>query len=280
MKNKGLIITIIVLLSLLVLGLGAIMVLVINRGADTFHFSFGGGVSTEKVFEESYDATKVVRIGAEVDAADINFIKSNSAESVSVAIYADEGTTEYVSRLNGDELEIRTKSQCRFACFNVRSARIEVSLPEEFAGKVSITSDAGDIDFGEFKNTAIDINTDAGDIKIAAAKDVRVDADAGDVDIVEAQNIDITSDAGDLDIDYCFGRLALKMDAGDVDINRLALAEDSYIEVGAGDVEIKNVGDVKVDMKGNVGSYNINGGNPSSEITLSIKNDFGDVDVK
>ena len=90
MKNKGLIITIIVLLSCLVLGLGAIMILVINRGVDTFHFSFGGGVSTEKVFEESYDATKVVRIGAEVDAADINFIKSNSVESVSVAIYADE----------------------------------------------------------------------------------------------------------------------------------------------------------------------------------------------
>ena len=59
MKSKGLIITLIVMLSITCIGLGAIMVLMINGKLSFRNFSIFGinKVSTTKILDEVYDTT-------------------------------------------------------------------------------------------------------------------------------------------------------------------------------------------------------------------------------
>ena len=65
-----------------------------------------------------------------------------------------------------------------------------------------------------------------------------------------------------------------------IKIDKVQIAEDSYIKSDYGDVRIKETNDIYIDAKTDLGDVKINTNNRHSEITLKIEGDCGDIKVE
>lgn len=280
MKTKTGSIVAIVLLSLLACGL----VFATYVGIKYIKISDLSGVSfsatsqrlaLDKEFE--FKGTKV--INAETDSSDIQFIKGEEkSDTIKVKIYASEDKS--VSAENdSDTLNISVKGSCKGFCLGLSGNRIEITLPEEYEGDFIIHTDAGDIKSDAFSKASFNINDNAGDIDIMAAKSVKVTSDAGDLDLGSIETITVESNAGDTKINECFGELHLKTNAGDIDINELQLSKNSDIKADSGDVKILNSGNIYTDAHADFGDVNVQNNNRKSDIELKIETHAGDIKV-
>ena len=130
-----------------------------------------------------------------------------------------------------------------------------------------------------FSYIRLNINSNAGDIEIAAAKAIMIATSAGDIDIREAEEISIESNAGDIKIDKCTNKLHISTDAGDIRINELQLSQDSDIKANAGDISINHAENIYVDATTDFGDVKVQSNDRHSEIELKIKTNAGDIKV-
>ncbi len=280
MNKTGKIIAI-VLLSLLSLGLIGLLCVALTRPFD-FNFNFGSfsGHSTNLALEKDYEFDGLKEIRLDARAAD--FIVRDTAEASTKAhlkIYDDknEGTAELTDGILSIDMPERNCGSFFNGC---HVPVVELTLPQDYAGIFDLESNAGDFTLGDFTEASLSINTNAGDIELGDMKKVEINSNAGDVEIKRVEILDINTDAGDIDIDDCFGKLNIEAHAGDIDINKLSLTQDSKIDTNAGDINIQNVGDVRVETDVNVGSQNVRHSNSDAEVLLRIKTNFGDVNVR
>lgn len=280
MKTKTGSIIAIVLLSLLACGL----VFATYIGIKYINISDLPGISfsttsqrlaLDKEFE--FKDTKVIDV--ETDGSDVQFIKGeDKSDTIKIKIYASEDKTVSAEK-ESDALNVSVKDSCKGFCFGLSNSRIEITLPEEYEGDFAIRTDAGDIKSDAFSKASFDINDNAGDIDIVAAKSIKVTSDAGDLDLGSIENITIKTNAGDIKINECFGELHLDTNAGDVEINELQLSKNSDIKTDAGDVKILNSGAIYTDAHADFGDVNIQNNSRKSDIELKIETHAGDIKV-
>ena len=271
MKNKGLIIGLIVFLVVLIAGLTILMVKLMN---GSFMFNFGHNVSKNKILEETYEVMDVDVIS---EAADIHIIENNE-DKIKVVVYSEQKRTTI--KVDNNKLVIDSKGKkCRGFCMNTKINKIEVYIPSSYQNKIDINGDAGDIKVGNFENLVLDIETDAGDIDVENIKEANIKTDAGDIDIDKINSITIDTDAGDIKIGTVNEYISIKADAGDIKIEKLNITKNSKIKTDAGDIRIKSTNDIYVDAKTGAGDTKINNSNRKSDVELSIRTDAGDIRV-
>lgn len=281
MKNKTGSIIAIILLSLLALGLIFAMCFGIKNinMSELPKIHLGTSYSERLALDREFELEDVKNIKSESESADIKFIKSETETSkVQVKIYAEEDKD--VSAKNEDHtLAISVKNQCKGFCINMHGTRVEITLPESYTGDFEINDDAGDIESDSFSYAAFNINSNAGDVKIAGAKSITITTNAGDIDILSAENISIDSNMGDIKISECFNKLHIKTSAGDIHINELQLSENSDIKTDAGDISINNAGNTYVDAHANFGDVKVQNNNRNASTELKIETNAGDIKV-
>ena len=296
--NKSFKITMIVLLSIILFACtGGFIALLVGVKSSNFNFSFGSGEfnSYDLVFDKEYDGD-YKGINVDTKAADIKFLSSDN-EKVTVKIYGKEDAVN-VSE-NNDELDIKyllEENNKSLFGFNTKSSRIEVYVPEQYAGKFNVKTNAGDISAVSFKNASmsvtssagdikvnnineLDANTKAGDFKIGTANELKIKSSAGDIKVSKVTNADIDAKFGDIKISSVDGKVKIIGQAGDVDINNLNLKEDSSITLKTGDVKIDNSNEVYFDIKNDIGDTKINNNYRDAKVTFTIKNHVGDVEI-
>lgn len=277
MKNKtGAIIGVILLISLACC-LGFVMFLGILR-TDIRDFKFGGGVSERLALDKEFDYADLKAIQTDSDAANIKILNNYESDKIGVKIYADESKIVRAEK-ESDKLDISTKSTCSVICFDFTADRIEISIPEKYTGDFIINSDAGDIESEVLSMVNYTIQSDAGKIKIPAAKNLEIEADTATIELGSIENIIIKSDAGKIKIDECFGSLDIKGDTSKIEISELQLSHNSQIKSDAGKIKIDNAGNIRINTEGDVTKFNINNNHPDSDIELTIIVDAGTVDV-
>lgn len=260
MKNKGLIITSIILLSILVIFL--IMFLVT---AITGKGSFVGMLGVEKdsgkvIFDDNFGLEGINKIQILSKTGDIIF-EENKDENIRVVAYG-KNDGDIKVELNGDQLKIDyTKYSKSWFGFNHKTDII-VYIPTNYTNTIDIDSDYGDCSFCDLEEATIKIKADAGDIHIGKVK-----------------NVDLDSDYGDIEIDSVLHKLKVISDYGDIHVKELGINENSSIEADYGDIDIGKTNDIYIDAKVDLGSCNINRNDRKSEIILKIKSDFGDINV-
>ena len=253
MKNKGFLITLIVLFSLIIIGLGFALVMAIN---GKFKFSFNTKESTNLIFEEEYEK-EFDEILIDSEMANI-YIKNS--DKLKLEIY---GKNEKFTVSDDKTLNVSLKDACKHFCFNIEIFKVVLYVPENYSKKIIVRNNYGDLKVDKLNNTLLDVDSNYGDIKIDTVKDIKINEDYGDITINEVTNY-----------------LKITSDYGDVNINKVNIIEDSKINLDYGDVEIDNINDIYVDAKTDLGDIKIKHNNRKSDITLSIDNDMGDIKVK
>ncbi len=294
MKSKGLIITLIILLSVIALSLLGFMFLFINGNMKRPNFLGITKVSTQKILDETYEK-EFQKIEVDSSISDIYFKKSMDGK-VRVVIHGEK--KELNVEENDNELSIRFREKkCVGFCFNMTKNKIEIYLPEAYQGNLMLKNNYGDIKVANFNNANIEVDEDCGDVSIASAKDIVVRNDYGDIKIGTVQNANLKESCGDIEVGTVenitvknnYGDISIKKvlnyisaeeDCGDIEIDNLYINKDSSIKNAFGSIEIGTTNEVYIDAKTDLGDVEIERNFRAAKTILTVRNNCGDITVE
>lgn len=275
MKNKGLLITLLSLIGLLILGLVAVMILFMNGKLSFDNFKFMSGESEELVLEETYE-TELHKIAIDSDVYIIRFIHSEDEYS-HVRIYSDNNNVKEVKN-EGSELSIKVREQNHISIFSFVKPVVYIELPSNFVGELKITSDVGNVNIDEFNNASVKLTSDVGNAKIKSINTIEADADVGNITIEKVKYAFIETNTGNIKINEV-NNFKLEADTGNINIEKAYLESDSNIKTDTGNIKIKRTNDVYINAKADVGNTKVKNSNRKADIELNIKTDTGNIKV-
>ena len=256
MKSKGLIITLIVILCILLVGLVILFIGLLNNGFK-FNFRFTNNISENLVVDKTYD-NLFDEIKISTDAADIEIVESDTFK---LEIYGNE---KYVTvNDNTNILDIDVKSEkCNFFCINVTISKVVVYLPSSYDKKITIDNHYGDVKIDNFDNLILDATINAGDIKVESVFDIKAKNNYGDIKIGKVNNY-----------------LDLSNDCGDIKIEEININKDSKIDDSLGNIKIGKTNEINIEADTDLGDVKVKNNYRKSDITLKIENNCGDIKV-
>lgn len=293
MKNRNIIIGLIVLISVICIALIVLMINMMNGKFQLNGFKFSHKVSNELVIDETYDVD-FSDVSVTTNASDI-YIKVATDNNVRVVIYGDKDNTKVETSNN--KLSIISKEKtCVGFCFNTTIAKIEVYLPKNYDKTINVVNNYGDISIDEFLQATIDIEEDCGDVTVSGGNLVSIDNDygditlnkakvanikesAGDVKIGTVDDVTVENDYGDIEINSVNNYLRLINDCGDIKVDNIILNKNSTIKDDYGDIKIGSTNEVYINAKTDLGDVKITKNYQNSDIVLLIENDCGDIIV-
>ncbi|MDO4741804.1 MAG: DUF4097 family beta strand repeat-containing protein [Candidatus Saccharibacteria bacterium] len=264
-KSKKLYIFQIVLFSLFALGLSVLLVISLNNRGGLFGLRFGQtGVSSNLIIDKEYSFEELNKVEIKIKAGELKIVNTKSTDDkASLKFYAEHDEFAHIDK-DDDSLKIEDRSSnCYFFCVNQTSVKVELTLPENYAGELVIDISYGDVEINEFKLASLYLNSSAGNVKIESTK-----------------NINASLNMGNLELGDCFGEAIINSSMSSIKISELHLTKDSKIDLSMGSVEINHVGDVRVEADTSLGEIDIEGDNKNSNIVLKIDNSMGSITVR
>ena len=203
----------------------AVFILVLEKGSKVLN-------------QSSYQKIDKIVIKSEYSTIEVKYLE---IEDVKLLVYGK--SSDYLDiKSTNRTLTIEKDSKKGFCLFNC-SDKIILYLPKEFE-KIDITSEMGDINLEEVNFSDIYVKSGVGNINIADAKVVNIEANIGDVHIKKIE--------GEF---------------------------DSYIVVNTGNVIINNTDKLNIKAEANTGKVNVKE-TKDQEYNLNIHVDIGDIKVR
>lgn len=247
-NNRGLIITLIILLCIAVLMLGGIMTFLIlsNNGRNYIDMDFEN--HNKIIYDESFDSSNIKKLTIRSDSGDIDIKHSTGNE---IRVVARGGKAEnFILENNNNTITIDNKSQKRINKNPFSNALsiysdVDIYLPDDCLEKLEISSDYGDVDIENSVNS----------------------------------NLIIECEYGDISASGLFGTFDIHTDCGDIELNEINLTSNSSITTNLGDIEIKRTNDIRIDYDTSLGECEVKNNNSKSDIVLTAKTDLGDIEI-
>lgn len=264
MKNKTLIIVLIIIMSIMIFILTMFLVSYLK---GNFNFKDGifniGSKSTNIIYDKKFDIEELHNISIKQNAGDI-IIRESPDNDIQVVAYGDNQSELKVNTNNNDlNIDYTKRFRISFLGFNQKLNDIIIYVPANYSNKINIKNDYGKCEIADLKNATVDIDCDAGNVEVGKIKNATIKCDYGNIEVGEILN-----------------RCELKADCGNINVDTMSIKENSTIKADLGNIEIENVDDIYIDAEVDLGKCNINQNNRQSNVTLKIKCDCGNVTVK
>ena len=263
MKNKGLIIAMIILLTIIVFLLVMFLVVCLRDG-NNFKiglFSFGNK-SQNIIYDKTFELEEINDIDIKQEAGDVIFRESED-DYIRVVLYGKKADDVKVT-LNNNTLDVDYTQKTRFTLINFSTVEnnIIIYLPANYENNIKIKIDYGNCEIVDLANANVNIECDAGNVNVGKIKDATVKCDYGNIKIKEILN-----------------KCNLEADCGDIEVETISIKENSNIKVDLGNININKTNDIYIDAEVDLGKININNDNRNSEITLKINCDCGNITI-
>lgn len=260
MKNNGLIITAIILLSIVVFLLVMFLVMCLTGRISFRGIMFGiGSKSTNVIYDNQFELEDIKNIEIREDAGDI-IIKEASEDYIKVVLYGDDSNDAKVD-LNNGKLDIDNTHK-RTRIFGGRKNEIIIYMPSSYSNEIKVKNDYGNCEITDLENATVDIDCDAGNVEIGKIKNATIKCDYGNIEAKEILN-----------------KCEIKADCGNIKIDRISIQENSNIKANLGNVDINNTNDIYIEADVDLGKTNINNNNRNSNITLKVDCDCGNITI-
>lgn len=264
MKNKGIIITLIILLSIIIFFLVIFLVMYLTGGINFKNGIFSIGTkNTNIIYDNKFKLENVKNIDIKQDAGDIIF-KETENDYIQVVLYGEnEGDAQ--AQLNNGNLNIdNIHNKRNFVFFNFGTIKndIIIYIPSNYSNEIKIKNDYGKCEIIDLENATVNIDCDAGSVKLGKMKNATLKCDYGDIEVKEIIN-----------------KCDIKANCGNIKIDTISIKENSTIKADLGNVDINNTNDIYIDADVDLGKANINKNNINSETTLKINCDCGNITV-
>lgn len=260
MKNNGLIITAIILLSIVVFLLVMFLVMCLTGRISFRGIMFGiGSKSTNVIYDNQFKLEDIKNIEIREDAGDI-IIKEASEDYIKVVLYGDDSNDAKVD-LNNGKLDIDNTHK-RTRIFGGRKNEIIIYMPSSYSNEIKVKNDYGNCEITDLENATVNIDCDAGNVEIGKIKNATIKCDYGNIEAKEILN-----------------KCEIKANCGNIKIDRIYIQENSSIKADLGNVDINNTNDIYIEADVDLGKTNINNNNRNSNITLKIDCDCGNITI-
>ncbi len=244
-NNRGLLITLIVLLCVIALLLSGILVFAMTGGTHSLskmHSILPSKMVT--IFDQSYNANEIKNISIDSDVGDITVKTTNDG---TIRLVADGfSSNNFSAEANGETLNVSSTEIKGRKFFNAmrQGANIVLYIPKDF---------------------------DA----------LRITSSFGDVDIVDELNTKLTveNNMGDIDAKMLGGSFDIHTDMGNIDIERTDITENSSATTNMGDIEIDKTNAVYINAKTSMGDCDVKNNTPSAPVTLTAETNMGNIEI-
>ena len=301
--NRGLIIVLIILLSIIALVLTAGFVVLLNNNSFNINFNMDFAEGETKIVEtKEASCDSISNLDIEIYSVDIE-VKPSENENIKVEYYSNKEDDDRIIMSVEEgifKVEEKEETEVRFGIINYTN-KLVVYIPEEkYLGDYNIKTSSGDINSEiDMSSNKLNMATSSGDIKVetigesnvaASSGDIKINdikgnsniaTSSGDIWIQEAKgNANVKTRSGDLKLEKISGALDLKTTSGDILVGELNIEANSKIEATSGDVIIRNNAcNCYIDTETTSGDSRINQSDRKSEIELKIKTTSGDISV-
>ena len=250
-------ISLVIVISIIVFLLAIFYIKTFVNNFKSSSIVIGQKVSNKLIYDKTFDENfNEITINAK--ASNI-YIKES--DTIKVMIYGKKNKTKVDAN---DKLTIKVDEiPCVGVCINNTISKVEVYLPTLYQSIININNSSGEIKIEKFPNLIMKINEDYGDVFIKEGYDISIKNNYGNIKINQINNY--------LDIDESYG---------DIEIDNVNINENSHIKNNYGDINIGFTNKIYIDASTNLGSTKINNNYQKSDITLKLKNDYGDIIVK
>ena len=259
--NKGLSVTLITLLSILLVFLVGIMIFLFNGKISFDGFNIATGYSKKLVEEKEINNIKDLNIST--DIADVS-VEEKDINNIKVELYSEKKPIYEITENAGSiKIVLKQKDKVHFGIFN-KFPRIVVYVPTTFNKDVKVEGTTSDVKIGNFPNSDLNVKATTGDVKVKKISNAKINLTTGDIKIGSVNK-----------------SLVLETNTGDVRIDSANLLVNSNITTGTGDVDIDSIKGCYVEGSTKTGDTNINNSNEDrkSDIILKIKTRVGDINV-
>ena len=280
MKSKGLIITLIVVLSLFTIAISGGLIFLLTRGEDfKFNFNFENA-NLELIESKEVENTEINKLYINVKSTDI-FIKESENDKVLVEYYSNRKNNPKIELLNNTIIVDESEYDVSCVGFCNQRRKIMIFIPESYEGDLEIDTKSGDVkSTTDLSKNNTKINTSSGDVTLSKTGIINVSTSSGDINLDKAKELKATTSSGDIEINTIYDKLSIETSSGDVEIEKINLKDNSNIQTSSGDVEISNnEGLCYIDVTTSSGDQKIKKSDRKSDIVLSIKTNSGDISV-
>ena len=310
MNNKGVTITLITILTIILFTLVGGMIFLLNSNFEFNNVRIFSGQSTKLVEEKEINSIKDLNITSNVADIEINESDTNS---IKVEFYSDYEEEHNIVE-NSNDIEITFKSKKKYGImFLHKTPVVKIYVPSSYSNDVKINTDTSDIKINNLPNSNLDANLKTGDVRIKQIKNANIILTTGDIDIEKVTELNSTSTTGDIEIgtinkmvtntttgdikvsnvdsieaktttgdikiDNVNNSLILSTTTGDVKIEKASIKVNSNINTGTGDVKVESINGCYVEGSTKVGDTKINNSDRKSDIELKITTKVGDIKV-
>lgn len=307
--NKGITITLITLLSILLVGVIGGMIFLMNTNIDFSSINIGISTQSKKLVEEK-EITNIKDFNIESEVADI-YIENSESSNIKVELYSDDASEYEITELD-NQIKVVLKDKSTVKLFK-KTPVIKIYAPKTYNKLFSINERTGDIELAEFENANLDIILTTGDTEVKSINDANIKFTTGDIEIEKANKVKLngrtgdikvgtvkslttkttTGDVkvdlvgsiktevttGDIEINNINNSCDLKSTTGDIEIGTATIIKNSKITSGTGDVKIGSTKKCYIEAKTKIGDTNVNNNDRKSDIILTITSRVGDIKV-
>ena len=276
MKNKSVIIVLIVILSCMVILLTGGFIFLLN---NNFNFNLNFNVSDIKLIESTdIESNSIDNIKLYLYNADIEIKESDN--DIRVEYYSNSEKNPKIIK-NDNEIILDERNydmSCFGFCFINR--RVVLYIPSDYDGKFDIETVSGDIYSNINIVNDISMITTSGDVELLDANDITITTTSGDIKVSKTNKISAVTTSGDVTINRVNERVSVKTTSGDIILKNLDIKDNSSVETASGDVSINNnISNCYVESSTTSGDTNINKSDRKSDLILKIKTTSGDITV-
>lgn len=241
-NNRGLLITLIVLLSFIAVLLSGILVFSMLSSTQSFLPQ-----KLKTICDESYSTEEISNISIDSAAGDI-IVKTSKDGSIRLVA---EGVNEDSLEANADGNTLRISGyeinqKWKFFNFHPRNIGTEIILyiPKDF--------------------NSLDIKLNFGDVEIENELNTK---------------LTVENNMGDIDAKVLGGAFNLHTDMGDIEIKRINITDNSSATTSMGNIEIENADGVNINAQTSMGNCDVKNNTPSSSIMLTAETSMGNVEI-
>lgn len=298
MKNKAMIVWLIVAASLIVVG-GILFVGVMSMLKWDFK-----KLSTVKYEENSYDITdNYGKISVFTDTADVVFVPSENGEA-RVVCYESAKEKHLVRVIDGALVIERQDTRKWYDYINIgfASSKITVYIPSGEYGALLVRSSTGDVEIpADFKFAGVDISASTSNVKCLASTSgaIKIKTVTGHISLANlgASSLELEVSTGKVELNgiACDGDVKIEVDTGktyltdvtcktlktegdtgDITMKNVIASEKLLIERGTGDVFFDGCDAAEIFVETDTGDVK---GTLLSEKVFMVRSDTGRIDV-
>ena len=279
--NKGIVITLIILLSILAIGLIIGFIFLLNNNFN-FNFKFDfNGKDMELIESKEVKVDTIKNIEFKLKSMDVE-IKQSEDDNIKVELYSNTDDNPKIEVVN-DVIKVdqQNNKNINFG-INMNRRKLVVYVPQEYAGEYNISLSSGDVKSEiDMSKNKVNMAATSGDLKLGDVGECNITTTSGNIKLGTAQdNLNVATTSGNIQVEKVTKVIKAKATSGNVIVNELNIKENSSIEVKSGNIEVNNnVSGCYVNASTRSGNSKVNKSDRMSTIELKLETTSGNIKV-